>query len=182
MTAAAPPPPVRQVYNNGISGVPSHWIPFYGSAFGLFYDPLIDMFVSDGPPRRSIHRPWNRSLPSATGHSTWFEIGSSPPCAYLDDVHVQPLYFADRFLDAHLSEGESRFFCFCIKAWGAYPHRCPFNRLWPVPTAVVPPRFWVPGDWVCRDSPIKDKGYLGDRQVVGLRCCWASESLLILSY
>ena len=175
MTTAPPPPPVRQIYDNAISGVPSHWIPLYGSAFSLFYDPLTDMFVGDGPPRRSIHRPWDGSLPASTsGGSTGFEIGSSPPCAYLDDLHVQPLVMVDRSSDAHLGDGESRFYCFCIRNWRAYPHRCPVSSVWPVPPAVVPPRGWIPGDWVCRDAPVKDKAYLGDEQMVRL-------SLLLLS-
>ena len=166
--AAPPPPPVRPTYNNAITGVPSHWIPFYGSAFGLFYDPLIDMFVGDGPPRRSIHRPWDGSLPSATDRLTWFELASSPPCAFLDNLHVQPMVMVDRFERAVLTGGESRFYCFCIQTWGAFPHRCSSNLGWPVPSGVVPPRGWVPGDWVRRDIPVKDKGYLGNAQMVGL--------------
>ena len=178
-STAAPPPPVRQTYNNSISGLPSHWIPFYGSAFGLFYDPLIDMFVGDGPPRRSVHRPRDRSLPSATGRLTWLDFDSAPPCAYLDDLHVQPLVLVDTVLNAHLSEGESRFFCFCIQTWVAFPHRCPSVFFWPLPSAVVPPRGWLPGDWICRDIPVKDKGYLGDEQMAGLLLARYVESFLL---
>ncbi|KAL8797036.1 MAG: hypothetical protein Q9195_000807 [Heterodermia aff. obscurata] len=160
-----PAPPPHQTYDNATSSVPSHWIPFYGSAFTLFYDPLLSLFVGDGPPRRSIHRPWDGSLPSAPSPSPGLEIGSAPPCAFLDDIHVQPMVMVDRYLDAQFRDGDSRFFCFCIQVWRAGPHRCPPGLVWPVVPLVVPPKGGVPVGWVWRDIPVKDTGYVDDEEM-----------------
>lgn len=49
--------PAFERYNNGLEGVPSHYIPLYGSLHGMFYDPIIKMFVGDGLPRPTPERP-----------------------------------------------------------------------------------------------------------------------------
>lgn len=49
-------------YEHGLDNVPTHYIPLYGSLHGIFYDPVTEMFVGDGPPRPTPERP-DGSLP-----------------------------------------------------------------------------------------------------------------------
>lgn len=167
LDTAPPPPPVRETYNCDVSGVPSHWVPFYGSAFGLFYDPVTDMFAGDGPPRRCIHRPRDCSLPSVPNAFTWFDYCNAPPRAYLDSRHLQSRAFAVRFGEVHLSDGETRFFCFCVKRWRTWPHRCPSTWLeMPLRPTCIFPRGWLPYFWISRNNKVTDRDYLEDINLV----------------
>ena len=161
---------IPKTYNSTVSGVPSHWIPFYGSTLGVFYDTLTDMFVGDGPPRRSIHRPWNGSLPSTIYNSSESEYVSHLPSTMYDYRHLQPGAFANRHEKTYLSQGQTRFYCFCRKCWLAYYHRCPmsshelqFGELRP---PVVRPRTMLPGSWIYRGNVVKDKDYIQDMDMV----------------
>lgn len=165
-------PPPAEAYKNKISGVPSHWVPLYGSALGLFYDPVTDMFVGDGPPRHSIHRPWDGSLPSAPLMRTEFESYNEGPQARFDSRHVQSRAFTGRYEEPHLTQGETRFYCFCTEDWLAFPHKChltAFTR--PIEPARVPPRGWLPYSWTFRDNVVTERNYLFDMDMVSNTLC-----------
>ena len=160
---AAPPPPTQDHYSSEITGVPSHWIPFYGAAFGLFYDPLTDMFVGDGPPRHSIHRPWDGSLPSAPQTFTFINHCNQPPHSLFDNWHLQSRAFVDRFGDVMASEGKTMYFCFCVQGWRQWRHRCPPASFeMPLQLRIFTPIRRYPCDWVSRSIAVVDREYLGD--------------------
>lgn len=113
--------PPLECYNHGLDGVPSHYIPLYGSCHGMFYDPITKMFIGDGPPRPRLERPDGST--SCTPEETEITLtnvaktrkkfttagtldvataGSKPRAASLrshpeDALHIQPQSFIDDF-------------------------------------------------------------------------------------
>ncbi len=46
-----------QNYDHGLEDLPSHYIPLCGALHGMFFDPITNLFVGDGPPRPTPERP-----------------------------------------------------------------------------------------------------------------------------
>lgn len=125
------------------------------------------MFVGDGPPRHSIHRPWDCSLPSTPQKIDFLNYCNQPPHSLFDNWHLQPRAFVDRFGDVGASEGKTMYFCFCVQGWRQWRHRCPLASFeMPLRLAIFTPRRWYPCDWVSRSIVVVDRDYLGDVDMV----------------
>ena len=126
-------------------------------------------FVGDGPPRRSIHRPWDRSLPSMPDMSTWSNICNQDCYQDSDDQHLQSRAFAGRFGNVQISRSENQFFCFCRETWRQLPHRC-WSTSYEKPSQplCIYPRHWLPRTWIYRDNPINEMNYLDDLGMVAI--------------
>ena len=125
------------------------------------------MFVGDGPPRRSIYRPWDGTLPSAPFRLTEFGLRNLGPQVIDDERHIQPQSFTSRYIEPHLSEGETRFYCFCTDSWLAFPHKCWTTSFELLPSmGRIPPRYFLSPQWVCRENKVKDRQYLEDMNMV----------------
>ena len=139
------------------------------------------MFVGDGPPRRSIHRPWDWSLLSRPYLPNALDYCNELLKTRTDKQCLQIRGFVDRFEEPHLSEGEARFCCFCTDSWLATPHRCRSTALTlPAQPACIPPRGWLPWDWICRDIFPNDRDYVNDTIMVRRTANPTEMSMLIL--
>ena len=126
------------------------------------------MFVGDGPPRRSVNRPWDWSLPSSPYWPNNIDYVNDSLRTPSDRHCLQIREFVNRFDESHMSEGEPRFYCPCAECWFPIAHRCRSTALtMPVRPAHVPPRGWFPWDWVFRNNFPNDRVYVNGDTTVG---------------
>jgi len=160
-----PPPPSGgsplKVYDNETPGVPSHWIPLYGSVHGMFYDPLTKLFMGDGAPRPTLHRVDGTvpCPPEPTTEASWPEFPIGDP---EDVLHVQRSIFTAPHIDQPYVPAHTRFFCRCIGRWRTSPHTCLPDTTTILASAAAPirPDTVLPDGWVTHTAPIRDTGYL----------------------
>lgn len=160
-----PPPPSGEspleVYDNETPGVPSHWIPLYGSVHGMFYDPLTKLFMGDGTPRPTLHRADGTTPcppdPDAEADQAAFPIGNPE-----DVLHVQRSSFTAPHIGQPYVPAHTRFFCSCTGRWTASPHPCPPDTSTIPAGAAAPirPDTVLPAGWVTHTAPIRDTSYL----------------------
>ncbi|KAL8808205.1 MAG: hypothetical protein Q9182_000269 [Xanthomendoza sp. 2 TL-2023] len=174
-TPATPttPPSHRPPYDNGVPGIPTHWIPLYGSAHSIFYDPITKLFHNDGAPRRTLERP-DGSMPATD---------TTPPLPIFnqhreDVLHIQPRAITDALVQRASTMDRHRtfYYCRCQHSWLARRHDCPDTRapsemLWGgrIPkmgatAAAVRPGDRMPEDGVTRELVVGDLGYLTAEQ------------------
>lgn len=150
-TPGSEEPPLEH-YDHGLDGVPSHYIPLYGSSHGMFYDPIIKMFVGDGPPRSTPERP-DGSMPCMpeTGKSTVANAANAPKKPTTaktvdlvnaksesraalrrkdpDDVlHIQPRRFIHDFNLVPQATGDSLQLGYSVPDDGTYPVGRPSSK------------------------------------------------------
>lgn len=148
-------PPVIQEYDHGLRGVPSHYIPLYGSLHGMFFDPGTNMFVGDGPPRATPERMEPPGMSTTTRAQVAAEPSSNRPVNPDDALHVQ-----SREQIASINAAGARaaatpplrrpvgvaptsaptrafqwYFCRCTGRWLTSPHNCPEPPPTPLPSA-----------------------------------------------
>ncbi|KAL8916402.1 MAG: hypothetical protein Q9208_008549 [Pyrenodesmia sp. 3 TL-2023] len=115
-------PRSRLVYDNQVAGIPSHWIPIYGSGHGIFYDPVTKLFYNDGPPRPALERRGGKAPP------THKSIPAPSIRLQREDIfHVQPPSLTQPIAEALEDDpcAIERYHCRCRDAWLADPHDCP---------------------------------------------------------
>ena len=159
------------VYSNGMPDIPSHWVPLYGAAHGMFYDSLTKLFHGDGPPRPTLERPGGGMPPTDTSIPIP-RIGGSR----YDQLHIQPISLTQpatlRLMSA-VPPPNAYFFCHCRKAWLPYHHNCPdksepANFVMPSPppgaSIAIRPGDRLPDSWITHQNPVRDTGYLTPEQ------------------
>lgn len=155
-----------------MTGVPSHWVPLYGDCHGAFYDPATSMIVGDGPPRCTLER-HDTILPAQSYELQFAESMNYPGHMWADADfhHVQPnAAFTAIHMDAPFQgPGIRLFFCTCINRWLPTQHNCYISPDLPYPSGAIVPRQRLPPDWVDRDIPAVDTGYLETNMVCDLK-------------
>ncbi|KAL8850602.1 MAG: hypothetical protein Q9221_004472 [Calogaya cf. arnoldii] len=162
----------RPIYDNQVSGIPTHWIPIYGAGHGIFYDPITKLFYGDGPPRPEIERPDN-SMPEMDNKEPLPRFGKHRE----DCLHLQPRAITDslvRRMQASPIIGR-RYYCRCQHRWLAQRHSCPDERMsagmhWSgkVPqlgrTVAIRPGDTIPVSSFTHELAIGDLGYMTPAQ------------------
>ncbi|KAL8680313.1 MAG: hypothetical protein Q9186_003495 [Xanthomendoza sp. 1 TL-2023] len=132
-----PPPTIptpashRTPYDNGVPDIPTHWIPLYGSAHSIFYDPITKLFHNDGPPRPTLERP-DGTMPATdtTPHLPLFNHHRE------DVLHIQPRAITDPLVHQASSAANPvmghrhiYYYCKCQRSWLSRRHYCPDDRV-----------------------------------------------------
>ncbi|KAL8700497.1 MAG: hypothetical protein Q9201_005421 [Fulgogasparrea decipioides] len=88
-------------YDNRTPGVPSHWVPLYGAAHGMFYDHVTRLFYGDGPPRPTVERA-DGSMPPQDTSERLPGFNTSPESV----LHGQPRASTEQFIQQPESSTE----------------------------------------------------------------------------
>ncbi|KAL8661388.1 MAG: hypothetical protein Q9202_005630 [Teloschistes flavicans] len=172
----------RPYYDNQTPGIPTHFVPLYGAAHGMFYDPLTRLFHGDGPPRPTLSRL------SADPRPMDNVVPPLRPLGYrqTDHLHLQPhSVTAPAISRAQQQAGEpgaaqmrTYYYCACVNRWLAERHDCPAEAISEVggnwrdgvpPVGTVPPGVVRPGDVIppeemTHDVLVQDMSYLTPEQ------------------
>ena len=164
-------PPNLNDYAHGVPGIPSHYIPLYGVCHGMFYDPVTNLYVGDGPPRSKPERP-DGKYPCTT--VPMMDAAPKPKRPTGDPMHIQ----SKAFIQNAIASGKDRlatnisrpatypansssliasgtafklYFCRCTGRWLHEPHECtegPMNNI-PIPEKVgYAPWEPLPEGWI----------------------------------
>lgn len=167
-SSTTPPRPRRAIYDNRVSGIPTHWIPIYGAGHGIFYDPVSKLFYGDGAPRPTLERSDGTMQPMDNKKPI-------PPFGFQseDILHIQPQSMIESLVkevenDHHVLR---RYYCRCEDAWLERPHECPIG--WEGEEELVdqtsPIALWpeteIPSRSTTHDLVIGDLSYLTPRQL-----------------
>ncbi len=149
------------VYDNETPGVPSHWIPLYGSVHGMFWDPLTKLFMGDGAPRPTLHRA-DGTTPCGPDTAAEADRAAFPVGNPEDVMHVQRSTLTAPHQDRPYAPANDRFFCWCTERWLPSPHNCPpdTSRIPAGAGAPIRPDTVLPDGWVTHTAPINDTSYL----------------------
>ncbi|KAI4106064.1 MAG: hypothetical protein L6R37_002328 [Teloschistes peruensis] len=151
----------RPYYDNRTPNVPSHFVPLYGAAYGMFYEMPVEPDTADEQQQQqalSNHR-----------------LGYQPT----DALHLQPRAVTAPAAAARRAAAEEEgsapigqrfYYCACVNRWSAERHDCPAEAIGePVGEARMPPLGTVPsgvirpGDAVLEEEMTHEirVGYLG---------------------
>ncbi|MCJ1464948.1 hypothetical protein MMC07_003563 [Pseudocyphellaria aurata] len=177
----ARPPPVLPAYFHGISGVPSHYIPLQGALHAMFFDPVTNMFVGDGPPRATPERA-DGSMPCTTRAQMEALPRLNRPVNPEDALHIQTqehiasinaaVARAAAVPPIHLPVGVAptsaptrpfeRYFCRCSGQWLDQPHDCPEPPPTPFPSAMpILPGTVLGPEWMAHRLIVDERIYPG---------------------
>ncbi|KAL8907786.1 MAG: hypothetical protein Q9207_001189 [Kuettlingeria erythrocarpa] len=115
-------PPSRFMYDNQVAGIPSHWIPVYGSGHGVFYDPVTKLFHNDAFPRPALERRDGQVRHVDNGKPS-HPIGLRRQ----DILHIHPPSLTEPVKQAveNSPSAMERYYCRCVDAWLVNAHDCP---------------------------------------------------------
>ena len=144
-------------FDNGLQGVPSHWVQLYGTAHGMFYDPITKLFFGDGPPRTSLLRTPSGGLPCQVDPMAKFpaleeDLG--------DAIHMisKPLMAQFATITA---EAVPKMYCRCTGNWVEEAHECSPVVAAPHPVQMILPRgtCFLP-QWITHNNTASDTSYI----------------------
>ncbi|KAI4208263.1 MAG: hypothetical protein LQ346_000143 [Caloplaca aetnensis] len=115
-------PPGRLIYDNQVAGIPSHWVPVYGSGHGIFYEPVTKLFYNDGFPRPAMERRDGKVRP-VDNSSLPHPIGLRRQ----DILHIHSPSLTEPINQAveNSPSAVERYYCRCVDAWLVNSHDCP---------------------------------------------------------
>lgn len=186
----APPSPrshrkvLLPAFQHGLVGVPTHYVPLQGALIGMFFDPVTNMYVGDGPPRSTPRRS-DGTFPTTLTRAQ-FDI-ETVPVNIEDTVHVQSLEQINSIDD----EADERaainsqpdqvpfdlsytptsvptrpyeaYWCRCRQTWLSYPHDCPEPPTPAFPTTMpIRPGTELPADWITHRIAVDSSIYPGE--------------------
>lgn len=112
----------QPIYDNRVSGVPTHWIPIYGAGQGMFYDPVSTLFYGDEAPRPTLER-LDGTMQLMDNEKP------APPFSFQpeDVLRLQPPSMIEPVTREveHDPDMVRKFYCRCEDAWLEQPHECP---------------------------------------------------------
>ena len=118
--AIASRPTTLPSYDNGVRGVPAHWIKLYGTAHGMFYDPLTKLFFGDGLPRATLVRGADGGMPAKADATAIFQDVDQDPA---DAIHVTSRNLMHQFANI-APDAERMMWCRCTGQWVEDLHEC----------------------------------------------------------
>ena len=144
-------------FNNGLQGVPSHWIQLYGTAHGMFYDPLTKLFFGDGPPRPSLLRSPDGGLPCQVDPTAQFPPLEEDPG---DAIHMTSKPLMAQFATI-TTEAVPKMYCRCTGHWVEEAHECSPLVAAPHPGQTILPRgtCFLP-QWITHSNTASDTSYI----------------------
>ena len=144
-------------FNNGLHGVPSHWIQLYGTAHGMFYDPITKLFFDDGPPRTSLLRSPDGGLPCQVDPMAQFAALEEDPG---DAIHMTSKPLMAQFATV-TTEAVPKMYCRCTGNWVEEAHECLPVVVAPHPGQMILPRgtCFLP-QWITHSNTASDASYI----------------------